>query len=311
MTGITALGCYIPEQRQSVQEILSSRNCKHSEVRFFEKFHGLKQVSIVPAGQRLEESIRLGLQTLLDQGVTIDDADLLIYTHSSFLQVPFDHQLFAKVLGPFGLMHLRTMAVSQLYCTTFIPCLQLIERIFQREKNMRKIVLVCGDQTNYMNESRHLQEASVMGDSVACAVFEKDAADHRLLSVTMQRDTSYWRGLQLDKETRKQYNDRYMDNMIHAMETALHEAGLFWEELTYILPHNVNMTTWRQFCKKIDFDPHRIYTDLISEIGHSYCADGLLNLEPMLRSGRMRKGDTYLMVSVGLGSFMGAAVFQY
>jgi 3-oxoacyl-[acyl-carrier-protein] synthase-3 len=150
-----------------------------------------------------------------------------------------------------------------------------------------------------------------MGDSASALLVYPGTPDFQILSVSNLADPRFCDGFYESEESNRLFRRVYIDNLTAAMDGALKQAGLTYDDLALILPHNVNMTTWLRFSEAKGFPLERILTEQISDLGHCFSNDFALNLTYAVQNGRIAKGDYFLAVAVGLGSYYAAAVFRY
>jgi 3-oxoacyl-[acyl-carrier-protein] synthase-3 len=94
---------------------------------------------------------------------------------------------------------------------------------------------------------------------------------------------------------------------------AVAQAGLRLDDISLILPHNVNKVSWRQVCRTINFPIQRVLLDNVPVLGHSFCADAFINYQTAAQRGLLRPGDRYLVAAAGagLGATFSAMVFEH
>jgi 3-oxoacyl-[acyl-carrier-protein] synthase-3 len=89
---------------------------------------------------------------------------------------------------------------------------------------------------------------------------------------------------------------------------AVREAGLGWDDIGIVLPHNVNRVSWVQIAKLIGLPLDRVYLDGIPRYGHCFAADPFLNYVAARDAGLLVPGRPYMMVAAGLGAVASAMV---
>ncbi|MBD1372851.1 ketoacyl-ACP synthase III family protein [Hazenella sp. IB182357] len=310
--GITGIGVYIPERMQQAEELVnlvSTADKKRSEVKMLKRMHHLHQTPIVDEDQPLEETIRLAVADL-KQHVTLDQVDLILYSHALLTQVPYQHDLLYKVLQPFGLENIRRYGVAQLNCASPFASMQLIQD-YMDQTEARQVLLLCGDQTNLYPKARYVMRSLLIGDAATAVLFSKSAETNRLLACSTHFDDRFSEGIYEDDQQVRFFNEQYQTNIFSGIQKTLAKANRKLDDVDYILPHNVNRTTWRTFCQQYDFPLERVVMDLIPQLGHTYTTDSQLVLHDCMEKQRLNKGDTYLMIAVGLGCFVGSALFEY
>lgn len=307
--GIKALETFIPDNRQSVEEILGENECTDIEMKILKRIHKLKQVPIVNEGQRLEETLSIPL-TKLFQSTKAHKIDLVLYTHTIIPQVPYNYELIYKVLKQFGLEKVTYYGISHFNCASFFTGLEIANNVLQRATDDSEVLIISGDQTNFMTESRYLQKSSIIGDASAAMILGNNVQTRQVLSVNTLIDANYYTGIYANKKEVNKFNQVYIERISKLIDGTLEKCNLSLNDIDWIIPHNVNITTWRKFASVKKFDFNKIMTDLIGEIGHTYCTDAQLNLEYAEKKGLIKTGDLCLMIGVGLGAFFGASLIK-
>ncbi|ETT86892.1 3-oxoacyl-[acyl-carrier-protein] synthase III C-terminal domain-containing protein [Viridibacillus sp. FSL R5-0477] len=305
--GIAKIGTYIPSLRQKIDEVLEYSGCNEREIKLMKRLHNIHQVPIVENGQRLEETLRYAL---LDLHLDIK-VDLVLYAHSLLAQVPHDYGLLNKVLMPFDLLSTKKFGIAQEACASSFYAMELADLYFAKKKNVNTILLILGDQSNMTTRLRYIENSTVIGDSAVAVLLQKKNETNKVLSIGVYRDTRFNQGFYENPQKTALFNEEYVSIIIKAIHETLTKANVVLDEIQYILPYNVNKMTWRKFSKLTHFPLENIILDLLPEIGHTYTTDCFINLDYLQSQNRLKKGDKILMVSVGLGCFVGSAVIEH
>ncbi|MCS1352494.1 3-oxoacyl-[acyl-carrier-protein] synthase III C-terminal domain-containing protein [Mechercharimyces sp. CAU 1602] len=307
--GIKGIGTYIPATFQTVEEVLAGVGAGVGERRLLERIHQLRQIPMVKSGQRLEETITYALEDLKTK-VESCSIDVALYAHSQFTHVPFRYDLLYKVLEVQGWEHVPCYGVDQLNCASFFAALQLAHSIFARDELVENVLLISADQSNFLSYGRYISRATIMGDSATALLLTRTGFRHRYLFTSVHSDPRFHRGFYDSEENRKAFNHDYLSNIMEGMEHTLREVGMGLEEVDFILPHNVNHTTWRRFSERSGMKADKVMTAWISQLGHTYTTDAQLILAQLLAKSVFQAGNRYMMVGVGLGCFVGTAIFE-
>ncbi|GIP63146.1 3-oxoacyl-[acyl-carrier-protein] synthase III C-terminal domain-containing protein [Virgibacillus pantothenticus] len=307
--GIKALSTYIPAGRQSVETILEDNGCTHKDIKLFRRIHKLRQVPIVEEGQKLEETLSKSLEDII-QLYPNHKIKLVLYTHTIIPQVPYNYELMYRLLKEFNLHNIDYYGISHANCASFFIGLKTAVDFLRKSTAESEVLIISGDQTNFMSESRYLTKSSIIGDSSAAMIISNRPKEKEILSTHVMADTRFFYGIYALKEEVDQFNKSYSNNLNRLIDQTITKANIDLNNIDWILPHNVNATTWRNFSRERGFDPKKIMTDLIEEIGHTYCTDAQINLNYGLKNGKIKPGHLCLLIGVGVGSFFGASVVR-
>ncbi len=91
---------------------------------------------------------------------------------------------------------------------------------------------------------------------------------------------------------------------------ALAKTGLKPEQISLVVPHQVNIRILEAACERIPIPIDRFYTNL-DRYGNTSAASVPLALEEAVRNGRLKRGDHLLMVAFGAGLTWASAVVRW
>jgi 3-oxoacyl-[acyl-carrier-protein] synthase-3 len=104
--------------------------------------------------------------------------------------------------------------------------------------------------------------------------------------------------------------ETYTANVVATLREAIAKAGLTAADITMVIPHNVNRSSWRRIIPELGLGEDRIYLDNVSRYGHCFCSDPFLNLVSLRDEGRLASNGIYLLATVGLGATYAAMVIE-
>ena len=108
-----------------------------------------------------------------------------------------------------------------------------------------------------------------------------------------------------------EFETEYPRRLVDTMSLALKHAGIDWSDVRWVIPHNVNVYSWKRVAHCAGIPMDRIYLEQVPKIAHCFGGDTFLNWFLAEQEGRFRAGDYLLLATVGLGAVFGAAVVQY
>lgn len=307
--GISKLSTYIPDNRELVEDVIEKVGGGRSESKLLTRVLGLKQVPVVEHSQKLEDTLSMSLKELLENEFK-DDIKLVLYAHTLIPQVPHNYQLLHKVLNRYGLAHVGSYGISHMNCASFFKALEVAELYLEKCQEKSKVLVLSGDQTNFISQARYLPKSSVIGDASSAMLVSNYSDINRIISTGTLTDTRFYNGIYAQERELKNFNRSYTDNLNKLINNVLEKSKRKLEEVDWIIPHNVNKTTWENFSKSRGFNYENILTDQIEEIGHTYCTDAQLNYDYGVKKNKINSGDLCLWIGVGLGSYYGACLIQ-
>jgi 3-oxoacyl-[acyl-carrier-protein] synthase-3 len=114
----------------------------------------------------------------------------------------------------------------------------------------------------------------------------------------------------LEVEKIQEFDQQFIQTMMQTIYRSLEKANISLDQISIILPHNVNYPTWHKIADALRIPHSKIYSNHIQKFGHCLASDGILNLALAQEEGILMKNDYFLMAGCGLGVFFASAVFQ-
>src|SRR5215468_4455008 len=170
----------------------------------------------------------------------------------------------------------------------------------------------------------------LFGDGAGAAVLRPCDPGHGILSARLRSDGSQGHVLEIpaggsrlpaSHETvdahghfiRMKGNELFKFS-VRAMETvtrqAIEEAGVPFEKLRYLVPHQANLRIIQAVADRLGIGPDRLVLN-IDRFGNTSAASIPISLDELLRSGRVMPGDVIGLVAFGGGVTWGAVVFEW
>lgn len=308
--GISSIATYVPHRSQTVEDILGQLD-ETRHINFFKRILELHQVPVLSPDQTLDETIGFALKALSHK-TSLEHIDAVLYAHTLTIQTPFRYGLLDKILTRFGLQNRPYFGITQLNCASAFAALEHALDLFQRYEHIENILLLSADQANHLPlYFRYIPKTTIMGDTAAAVILSREHRQNRLIETHIIRDTRFYRGYYETEENQEIFRQIYIDQLITGVLTLLEKAGYGVDDVAYVIPHNVNLYTWKKFIKKSEFREEQVYFKHIPSLGHTYATDAQINLARLIEEGVLKRGDRYILIGVGLGGFYGFAMFEH
>lgn len=91
---------------------------------------------------------------------------------------------------------------------------------------------------------------------------------------------------------------------------ALDKAGLEYEDISLLIPHQANIRIIESVAERLRLDPEKVYLN-ISRYGNTSAASIPIALCEAVDEGRVQKGDNLLFIAFGAGLTSGTAVVRW
>jgi 3-oxoacyl-[acyl-carrier-protein] synthase-3 len=72
----------------------------------------------------------------------------------------------------------------------------------------------------------------------------------------------------------------------------------------------MNPNAWRILAQLLEIDFERVYFPTLPEVGHVISADNIINLDHLVRSGRLQPGQKVLLCMAGYGLNWQAVILE-
>ncbi|MBO8162772.1 MAG: hypothetical protein H0Z34_03505 [Brevibacillus sp.] len=305
--GMADISIYLPQTWMTLREVAdlirrSGYPFSEHDLDRFGRLYGFKRV---PCEERrsLEEMIVEACAPLLARLRQANkQVDKILFLRTS--QVYWhDRNLFRPLIHDFGLEETHLLSVSQHNCASFHLALRVCQNLFLANPDLQGVMLVSADKA-FHPSLRRIPD-SLLGDCASACYLERDFHRHRLLHVVNQVDPK------ADPDNVEWFNTTYYFAIRQMLFRLLNEAGHTLDEISLIIGGNVNLRTWERMAEILNKPFDLFYTRTIPEVGHLYGSDLLYNLRLAVSDGRLKPGDVYATISIGLGGMYGCALHRW
>ncbi|MFI5913228.1 3-oxoacyl-[acyl-carrier-protein] synthase III C-terminal domain-containing protein [Dactylosporangium sp. NPDC051541] len=308
MTAIEAVATYVPRRRVPVAALAGELGLSSIQVAMFERFHKLTEV------RRADESLRDLLLAAVDRLEALRGNEhrvrFVLHARAFPVVTPYPVNPLHELCALRGLGHAEAFTVTQQSCATGLLAIDLAGRLLADCAEPAALALVVAGEKAFTRDSRMLDGTSIFSEgSAACLVSRDGPRDRVLAYASLERGDFDGE----PDEVAPLFQRGYTPSMAAAIRAALEDAGVTLDELSVILPHNVNLGSWRRVCKALAVPPEQVLLDNVLKAGHMFCADMFLNYETARERGRLRAGERYLVAAAGagLGATFSALVIEH
>ena len=98
--------------------------------------------------------------------------------------------------------------------------------------------------------------------------------------------------------------------MADASEKVIKEAGLTWEDINLVVPHQANYRIVDSAIKRMGIEKDKVFLNL-EKYGNTSASCIPVALSQAVESGRIKKGDKIVLVGFGGGLTWGAALIEW
>jgi 3-oxoacyl-[acyl-carrier-protein] synthase-3 len=313
VTALEAVATYVPDRHVPIESLADQLGLTVMQMKLFRRFHGLDQIALDPDLSLLD--LLLGATGKLDALRGREWQVRYVLLAGAFpVVVPYPHNPLHEMCRALGLERALAFTVTQQSCASGLLAIDIAGRLLAADSSdadgSEPLALVLAGGKAFTRDSRFLPETSIFGEGASACLVRRDGPRDRLLAYACNL-----RG-EFDGEPAEvapRFQKEYRPSLAEVMLRALDQAGLGIDEISLILPHNVNIVTWQRLCRRIGFPIERVVLDNVPVNGHVYCADAFINYQTARERDLLRPGDRYLVAAVGAGhgATFSAMVFEH
>lgn len=301
---------FVPRCVTTVEDVGPPLGLSGRQVAMFRRIRGLDQFRYDPALDTFDLAVRPAqavLRSLPDPG----RIRYLIFAHTVRDFAPCQTLVADVIRQRLGVTGAEAFAVTQNDCASGLAAVDIAGELLRADGDPAAAALILTGEKHAARLVRLVKNASIMGEAGAACLVCLGGPGSRMLSCAVRTSGEFAGGFLMSDAVTARFNQSFGTCVIEAMEEALARAGTKLADITMIVPHNVNVSSWRKLCASLDLDLGRVFLDNVGRYGHCYCADPFLNLVSMRDRGLLASGGLYLLVSVGIGGTYAAMVVEH
>lgn len=301
---------FLPQEYCNVMDIYQQLGITKAQANIYSKIYGLQRIPIctnLSILQLLEKTVK----QLLNKLTASDKAHIkyLIYAHTAQILEPYGQFLLDHLKYKFGLLNTLAFGISMNKCVSTLAGFELAEILLQASDLHDSALILTGDIA-FTPALRLVPNTSIVGDASAAALVSRIGNKNKLLTVVSRTYGRYSKGVWLDQKETTEFENGYLQWIVQIIQIAVKKAGISLEQLSLILPHNINIPSWEKVAKLLNIPLDKIYLKNVKYTAHCFGSDVLINYISADNDGLLKSGDYFLMATVGLGATFAAAVFE-
>jgi 3-oxoacyl-[acyl-carrier-protein] synthase-3 len=310
VTAIEAVASYLPEQRVPVEDVAGRLGLTAMQTRLFRRFLGLAEIRLDPSGNLLD---------LLSAAVSRLDGlrgrehlvRYVLYARAMPVVEPYPVNTLRELCRKFGLGHAVSFTVTHQACATGLLAIDVAGRLLAGDGDASALALVVAGEKAFTRDAQYVPGTSIFGEGAAASLITLDGPRDRVLSYASSTRGEFDGRLDGLPEMASRFEKEYPLALAEAISVALSQARVSLEEISLILPHNVNTLSWQRLCRRIGFPQDRVLLANVAVTGHAFCADPFINYSTAADRGLLRPGHRYMFAAAGLGATFSAMVVEH
>lgn len=310
MTALEAVACYVPEQSFPIDGFAEQLGLPARQIQIFRRFYGLAEVRREP-DRTHAQLLASAVEALTELRGQEHRVRYVLYARSVAMSAPYPMNPLHDLCRDFGLSHALAFTVTHHACATGLIALDVAGKLLAADGEPGALALLLAGEKTFTVDAQYVPETTFFGEAATAVLVSDDGPRDRLLSFASTIRGEFDGRLAEDADLLARYQQEFQDLLVEVLVAATDRAGMKFDELNLVLPHNVNTVTWRRLCKRLNFPLERVVLSNVPVIGHSFAADLFVNYRTAADQGLLRPGDRYLVASAGLGATFSAMVFEH
>jgi len=221
------------------------------------------------------------------------DSDLSIFKYNS-----------AKLNYDLGLKKASAFAVSEQGCSGVLSIIDLAFH-YINSSDKKSILCLAGDMLGSLSKREIIY--NVMSDSTCAFIVKENSSKNIVKSFYQLTHSYYWDTPLREQEVLAAYFPMAKQTILGALK----KANLSIEDVSWFVPHNVNIKSWQILSRLIGIPDDKIWTKNISKYGHTISCDHIVNLFDMEKSNTIKKGDMLVLFTFGFGASWSCLIIEH
>lgn len=262
-------------------------------------------------------------QALQASGLTSDDIDMiLVGTMTPDYISPSTASLIQHQLG---IKKAAAMDI-QAACSGYLYCLS-VAKAYIESGMYRNVLVIATEKMSAVMDYKDRGTCVIFGDGAAASVVGSDGKGLAIESIYLAADgelaqliivpgggarhpasqETLSQGMHYFKMSGKEVFKHAVRKMDAAAQVCLGHAGLTYQQIEWVIPHQANMRIMDAMAKHFDIPEDRIYKT-IHKYGNTSASSIPIALDELLKEKQVKQGDRILLVAVGGGLTWGASL---
>jgi 3-oxoacyl-[acyl-carrier-protein] synthase-3 len=215
-------------------------------------------------------------------------------------------------------------------CSGFIYGLSIIQQFI--ESGRYKNALLIGAETlTKITDWNDRKSCILFGDGAGAMVLERgDSKGPGILYSTMHSDGDCWEALNCQAYGSRHPSNKPLDNqkkiymqingrqvyqqairrIVETVTDCLEQCNLTMDDISMMVSHQMNARIIESASKRLNIPPDKVFIN-INEYGNTSAASVPIAFDECVRMGKIKRGDTIILVAFGAGLTWGANIIKF
>lgn len=307
-TVLADVAAFLPERKVPVEDLGPGLGLTPTQVRVLRRFNGLGEVRRQQPGETLVDLLEGAARALPTLRGREHLVRYVLHARGVPVVAPYPVNPVHELLARLGIDRATAFTVTHHACASGLLAIDLAGRLLATDGDPRALALVVAGEQVFTLDERLTPDQRVFGEGAgACLVSAGGPGDPVLSYVAGQRpDLDHY-----DPGAMDRFAQEYTELLSEVILAAVKQADLSLDDIALVLPHNVNVVSWRRVCRRIGLPVDRVLLDNVALVGHTPSADPFINHATAVAGGRLATGEAYLVAGAGLGAVFSAMVLEH
>jgi 3-oxoacyl-[acyl-carrier-protein] synthase-3 len=308
VTSIVAVSSHLPET-VPVAALQVELGLTDSKLRLLRRLYGIAEVcrTTEPEVDLLVAAVGK-LESFADRAAQVR---YVVRAKTVPTSAPYPISPLTELCAKVGLERATAFTLTEHACGSGLLAVDLCGTLLAADGDPDALALILVGEKTFTPAAQMIPDIAVLGEGVAAVLVRAGGDRDQLLGYATRTHGDPAGTTLMGAEQAAHFRRIYPNALADVVHAALAEAKLSIEDVALVLPHNVNRMSWVRASAAIGIPIDRIFLDNIGVTGHCFCADPFINYHTVAERGRLRPGEVYLMVTVGLGEIFSAMVFRH
>jgi 3-oxoacyl-[acyl-carrier-protein] synthase III len=326
--GLSAFAYHLPARSVSLRELAES-GLLSGDVAPLETF-GFSDARIATDESHVDMAIRAARRVLDESDTDPGDVGLVLYAGAlatssvvsctpappgAFFHLETVPDLFrypASILQQeLGLDNAVVAGVNQQACASMFSAIQFGRAALIADADLETVLCVASDR---LPDGLPRDIVLNLVSDGACAVLlRRGSSMNRILAVHQVTKSMLFDGVAggVTGTQDAEVVAAYFPTAVRVIEDTVRKAGLSFDDIDWIIPHNVSLRSWEILLGMLRVPMQKLFGANISRVGHTISADNIMNLRDAQDAGLLRRGDHLLLFTFGFGLNWSCMVLEH
>jgi 3-oxoacyl-[acyl-carrier-protein] synthase III len=294
-----------------VASLLQEQGMTETRIRMHERFFGFAEVPLDPTATLADHLVAAAL-ALKDFEVRRPHIRYVIQARTMPVVAPYPVNPLHETCCRLGLGQATSFCLTQHACAAGLLAIDVAGELLAAAGDPEALALLLTGEKAFTTAAKVIVDTGVMGEGAAAVLVSARGHRDRVLSYATRMHGKFHGGACLDAGMTAAFHNEYPAALAEVIAAAVDSSGLDVGDIALVLPHNVNRMSWLRVLRLLGIrGTDRLYIDNLATCGHCFGADAFINYRSAVDSGRLKRGDRYLMTAVGLGATFSAMVLEH